>query len=318
MSVDITIPPDLEERFTPPPEWQSGEFINPETNHRIHYNYALPADKKPCGIVVILPGLSEYGEKYCELMRECLARGLGIYIIDWAYQGRSCRLPNTPHRRSSDGYETDMSDLHYLISNVIESDAPKFMIAHSMGSNKGLRYLIEHPDIFKTAAFSAPMFGIRDLRYTKYILQFIARINPWWHRFYVPGGSDWREESRLSDGTDALSHDPKRDALHQAWSRHNPVLQVGNPTVKWVYESLKSCRYIANKERLSQVKIPIIMGLSSKEEIIDNRDIRKISAMLPNASLIEIQDAAHEILMERDAQRDAFLNPVFEMIEENI
>ena len=176
-------------------------------------------------------------------------------FIDWAYQGRSSRLEKCPHKRHSDGFEADLSDLHYLITQEIKTDAPLLMIAHSMGGHLGLRYLMDYPHNIRAAGLSTPMFGIYDIRHTKCPLEIVARFNPWWHGFYVPGGRDWYYESRKSDGTDVFSHDPARDALHQLWSNTNPPLQVGNPSVKWVYESLKSCRHIHDKNNLAKIKI---------------------------------------------------------------
>src|SRR5690606_827125 len=140
------------------------EFFNAKTGHRIHYAAVSPA--APRAAVVILQGLSEFTEKYCELARGMLARGLAVWTFDWAYQGRSSRLNKHPMRRHSDGFEADIDDLHKLIGDHILPAAQGrklVMIGHSMGGHIGLRYLARHDGIFSAAAFSAPMLGIAQV-----------------------------------------------------------------------------------------------------------------------------------------------------------
>ena len=49
--------------------------------------------------------------------------------------------------------------------------------------------------------------------------------------------------------------------------------------------------------------------------IVDNKAIRHINSLLPTADFAEIDGARHEIIMEKDNMRDAFLDPVFDMFE---
>lgn len=310
--------PDLEERFLPPENWQSGEFDNPDTGHKIHYNFILPENKTPKGIIVALPGLSEFGEKYIETARFFLQHGYGFYVIDWAYQGRSIRHPHNTHKRHSDGYETDIDDLHFLIENIIGTEKPLYMLAHSMGGNIGLRYLVEHSNTFKAASFSAPMLGIEDLKFFSSPLKFVLQLIHHIHHLYIPGGKDWHEGARTSDGEDIFSSDPVRDQIHNAWCLSNPDLQVGNPTFKWIHESLKSIHILENKEILQKIEIPFFIACAKKEKLVDNSAIQKTAKALPNAKLLEIKNAKHEILMETDDVRDKFLKETLNLFTESI
>ena len=271
-----------------------------------------------CGIIVALPGLSEFGEKYIETARDCINKGYGFYVIDWAYQGRSTRLEDTPHRRSSDGYDADISDLDYLITNIIKPTTPLFMLAHSMGGNIGLQYLIKYKDIFQAASFSAPMFGIKALKNKEMLAQPIAALISQFGNLYIPFGQDWHEGARKSNGEDIFSSDPKRDSVHNAWCLANPGLQVGNPTYRWINESLKSIIDLKNRQDFSMVSMPLLFSYVELEELVDNDAIQYIGTKIPNAELMEIKKAKHEILMETDNIRKKFLDRTFSLFKNTL
>ncbi len=298
--------PALEERFTRPDNWRDGEFVNLSTGHKIHYAFGMPPASR--GIVVLLPGLSEFSEKYYETARDLLARGFGVWIIDWAYQGRSSRLDTFPMRRTSDGFETDVQDLHKLISDHIlpaANGAPLIMLGHSMGGHLGLRYLATHAGLFKSAILSAPMLGIRQIsnipHFLLSLLLFILR--PFYGR-YVPGERDWHEAMRKSDGTDIFSSDPVRDRLHHHWSLHYPELRIGGVTFRWVYEAVRSCRWLM--PRLPKITIPVLLAAAQDDKIVDNAAIARAAALLPAGRMITLPGAHHEIMMERDDVRNRF------------
>jgi lysophospholipase len=295
--------PDLESRFLPNENWQDGFFDNPKTNHKIHYSSSLVSVSK--GTVVILPGLSEFSEKYIETAQFFNAHHYDIYIIDWAYQGRSTRRADNPQKRHSDGYETDISDLTFLINNIIPTNKPLYMLAHSMGGHIGLRYLATQNHKVKAASFSAPMLGIKGVRYFPAGLS--ALFKPI-ENFYIPTGKDWHESSRKSDGTDIFTSDPIRDQVHNKWKLSNSELQVGYPTFKWIRESLNSILFMKQKENLQEIKIPTLIATAGKEALVDNKAIQSAAPIMLQTKLMHFKNAKHEILMEIDDIRDQFLN----------
>ncbi len=310
--------PDLPERFLPPKGWRTDSFVNPETGHTIHYAFALPQRDAPSAIIVCLGGLSEFSEKYYEVAHDMLDRGYAFWFIDWAYQGHSSRLTKFPQRRHSDGFETDVSDLHKLITDHIKpSTVPLIMLGHSMGGNIGLNYLAQYKDHFSAAAFTAPLLGIHKFGPAlRFVACIIRMLGPLTARSYVFGGKDWVEASRKSDGTDIFSSDPLRDTLHNIWSKSDSTLQVGNVTFQWVIKALQSCNALLNG-KIRTINIPVLIALAGEEQIVDNECIRKAARLLPKGQLIEITGARHEILMERDAFRNQFLNAFDKMVEVN-
>lgn len=309
--------PALESRFLPPEGWRWHVFTNPQ-GRKIRFGTVAPASRIPDAVVIMAPGLSEFGEKYFELAHDLLKRNLSLWVIDWQGQGLSDRhLRNTPHKRHATSFDDDVADFHFFIMEYVKHSAvhpdvgriPLVLMAHSMGGNIGLRYLQEHPETFACAAFSAPMLGIRDLRAVPSPLRnpLTAALSELMGNSFVFGGSEWRAEVRANPGHNIFSSDPVRDTIHNTWSLHDPRLQVGSPTFRWLYEAVKSCNVVSSAALLQGIKTPSLFALASKDELVDNNAIRRAARMIPDAQLIEIEGARHEILMESDTYRNQFL-----------
>lgn len=314
----ITLP----ERFLAPAGWRTHSFVNEETGHKIHYGSVFPQpDQQPSAIIVCLGGLSEFAEKYFEVAHDMLDRGYAFWFIDWQYQGRSGRLAKFPQRRHSDGFDKDVSDLHKLVADYIKPSAgriPLIMLGHSMGANIGFHFLAEHPKYFAAAAFTAPFFGIHNFKWPMRLLAgIVSYLLPLVGEKYIFKGTDWAETMRKGDGSEIFSSDAVRDALHKHWSMTDAELQVGNVTFGWVVQALKSCRKLRDPDLLKKIVIPVLIGVAGKEAIVDNDAIFDIVKKLPNGRMIEINGANHEILMEQDAYRNAFLTAFDKMLEEN-
>lgn len=319
--------PDLPARNLPPAGWRTHHFTNPKTGHTIFYGSVFPQEgTPPMAVVVCLGGLSEFSEKYYELAHDMLGRNYAFWYMDWAYQGRSNRFASNPHKRHSDGFDADISDLYKFVTDYVKPAAvhpdkgriPLILIAHSMGANIGLRFLQEHPHFFEGAAFSAPFLGIYNFGFTLKIVALLLRpFLPLIKTCYVFGGSDWKPSMRKSDGTDVFSSDPVRDKIHNTWCLHDPALQVGSVTFQWLYAALASCKKILSAEYLSSIKIPVLLAMAEKDQIVDNHAIETASGRMQTSTLLTLNDAKHEILMENDAIRGGFLNAFDKMVKEN-
>ena len=98
-----------------------------------------PAGRR--GTVCILPGRSEWIEKYFETVRDLRARGFSVAILDWRGQGLSDRaLPDRRRGHVRNFSEYDL-DLETLMREVVLPDCPPplFAIGHSMGATVLLR-----------------------------------------------------------------------------------------------------------------------------------------------------------------------------------
>lgn len=327
MNINASKTPDIEQRFQQPEGWRWGTLKY--KGRKIRYGVSFPKDVTPDAVVVCLPGLSEFGEKYFELARDLNKRKMAFWVIDWNGQGKSNRyFENEPHKRHSKGFQQDVDDLHALYLDYIKHSSvhpdvgriPRAMIAHSMGANIGLHYLKQYPDTFDCAFFSAPMFGLHIFKNMPSIIASALTevISLFSGTSYASGQTDWNEDMRASDGADIFSTDPVRDKVHEAWSISNPELQVGGVTSRWLYEAVKSCRKLQRPSFLKSIKTHCVIATAGQEELVDNKVTKKVCGRLPNAALIEFPDAKHELLMEKDDVRNAILDAFQKLVKERI
>lgn len=312
--------PDLKERFLAPAGWKTGEIDITQTGHHLHYGYAAPLRKDPKGVVILLQGLQEFTEKYFETARFFIDQGFAVVLFDWHYQGRSGRLKSNPHKRHSDGFHHDVTDLKTLIDKRIKPlypDLPLYALSHSTGGNIALRYMIAHPDDFKAAGFSAPLLGIHGLHLIPdfIMIGLLSLLKPF-HKCYVPFGKNWEESARKSDGTDKFSSDPARDAITNKWYLADPDLQGGAPTLGWLYHAYKSMAFLKKTAHLRNINVPCFFALAGNDTIVHSHAVRDIIPALPDTtSFIYMDGCKHEILHELDPFRDALLYGLLKKIE---
>lgn len=326
------IPPSSESRFLAPPNWRWHHFKN-RRGMRIRYGSVFPKDKIPDAVVIALPGLSEYGEKYFELAHDMLARNLAFWVIDWAGQGSSDRYfkdsAKGRQRRHSDDFSEDVADLRQLIMEYIKPasvhpDVGRIghvMIGHSMGAHIGLRYLLEYPDTILAAAFAAPMMGIKATGNAPgFVTSFLTNALTPLHKSYVAGNGDWQTSrlNRMNPGKTIFSSDPVRDALHDGWMDKNPDLRVGHVTYGWVHQALKSCATLEQALARSELTTPTLVAIAGRDELVNNNKITRILGRQKNVTLLDLPEARHEILMENDSIRGLFMQKFDDLLTNHV
>ena len=116
------------------------------------------------GTVFVLPGRTEYVEKYGRAAADLVARGYSAILIDWRGQGMADRAgdPMIGHIDNFAQFQTDLDAVRDMAERL-NAPKPWYMIAHSMGGCIGLRALHNRFPV-ESAVFSGPMWGLKTLR----------------------------------------------------------------------------------------------------------------------------------------------------------
>ena len=321
--MSLLSPSSLDPRFQEPPGWQWGSFER-AAGRRLRYGWIAAGN--PRGVIVHLPGLSEPAEKNFETFSELHAQGYTVLTLDWFGQGGSGRYLANVHKRHAADFAEDVADLEYILHQIPAcagmtlpqwNDARKILLAHSMGAHIGLRYLARHPDVFSCAAMTAPMIGIGALGFLpqKVALALTGLCAALWPEAYVPGGGDWFPWKKQPDeGRAHLSSDPARNGLQNIWFAARPEIRIGGITFGWLDAAMRSCAVL--RAELPRIRTPILIALAGREVLVDNRAIERAARILPYARLIRLPQALHEILMERETLRRAFLDAFYAFVRE--
>ena len=263
------------------------------------------------GTVVVLPGRTEFIEKYFEVIDSLLRRGFCAAALDWRGQGLSDRLLSNPHKGHVADFDLYISDLGTFIGSFVEPGCPRpyHLLSHSMGGNIALRYLGGHRHDFSSAIFSAPMWGIgQTARPHPLVRAFAALTNAWGlGSLYVPGaGGDFGERSRRFEGNE-LTGDRERFERAIAQIDADPRLALGGPTLGWLRQAIESMDVVHAPGFPESVRTRIWVFSAGDDALVSLAAQAGIVERLQDARQIMIEGAQHELLMEKDSIRDRVL-----------
>ena len=262
------------------------------------------------GTVFLLPGRTEYIEKYGRAAVDLGQRGYTTLTLDWRGQG----LADRPLADKMAGHVGDFAeyqlDLDAILKLAHDQNLPRpyFMLAHSMGGCIALRALMRNLP-FHAAAFTAPMWGISMAAWMRPMAIAIAATASWLrqnHR-YAPGttAKSYVLEAAFKDNvltSDADMYDYMR---HQAGV--HPDLTLGGPSMGWLHAALVECRALSV---LPSPLAPTLCALGTAEKVVDTAPIHLRMQRWQNSRVDLYPGAEHEIMMETPVMRARLFDSV--------
>jgi lysophospholipase len=262
------------------------------------------------GTVLLLPGRTEFVEKYGPAGRSFAARGYGTLAVDWRGQGLTDRaLPNRliGHVEDFAEYQRDLGALR-AAAEALGAPRPWHLLGHSMGGAIGLRAALSGLPVV-SAVFTGPMWGIRilaPLRPLAWSLGPMLRPVGFGGQV-VPTMSARNYLLSTPFEGNLLTSDPETFAWMQAQLRARPELGLGGPSIAWVAEALREAHVL---RRSAPPLLPGLCICGEFERIVDIDAMRGRMADWPDGAFVLEKGAQHEVLMERPEIRE----PVFDRI----
>lgn len=266
---------------------------------RLRACYAPATADKPRGTTIVCPGRTEFIEKYFEVARELQGKGFAVLIIDWPGQGLSERLLEDPLKGHIDRFETFMGALRNGLDAMDDLPRPFVSLAHSMGGAIALAAIGQNLVKVEAAAFCAPMWGLpvnRVVRYLIWAMRVMGRSDDFAQK---PGPKERFEDN-------VVTYSEPRWRLHEALTDAAPELSLGPVTWGWLGASLNIVDRIKKPAILKDVSIPIFVASAADEKLVDNRAHHQVARRLSNCEHVTVENAMHEILMEKDDRRAEF------------
>lgn len=260
---------------------------------------APATSQSPRGTCIVCPGRTEFIEKYFEVARELQGRGFAVLIIDWPGQGLSERLLDDPQKGHVDRFETFMGALRNGLDATDELPRPYVSLAHSMGGAIALAAIGQGLVKVEAAAFCAPMWGLplgRVQRYFIWAMRVMGRSDDFAQK---PGPPERFEDN-------VVTYDEPHWQLNRDLTDAAPELSLGPVTWGWLGASLDIFESFADPSVLQAIDIPVFVASAADEKLVDNRAHADVSGHLPNCEHITVDNARHEILMEKPDKRSAF------------
>lgn len=272
---------------------------------------AVFAPDSPRGTVVLMTGYSEFIEKYFETICDLMAMGYAVVMPEWRAHGLSGGGGSEPTRLFIDDFDMNVTDLEDRWEKLVAPmPKPHFGLAHSMGGLISLRAAHAHPDWFEKLAQSAPMLGLNLPAWVNVIMQFVV-----W-TYAIRGKLDaWNlldpPATRPSDAaTNRITSDLVRFQRNENLFMTEPQLQINGRAPGWLRAAGRAMRDTARPAYLKQITTPLFIGSAEKEALVANAAHDKALAHLPNGKGAFYAASMHELVMEKDAIRQAFLADV--------
>jgi lysophospholipase len=271
--------------------------------------YAIwQANRSPVrGTVVIVPGRTEFIEKYFETVNDLRRRGFAVAVFDLRGQGGSARLLRNPRKGHVRDFADYVNDFETMVQEVILPDCPPpyYVLAHSTGAAVALLAAERLRTQIERMVLTAPLIAL-------------ARGSPvWMARFcsplmylglgelFVPGSGRLMKRAATRQ-PNPLTSDEKRFARTLAVVAAAPSLGTGAPTIGWLDAVMRAACRMAGDDFSEAVPLPVLMVLAGIETVVNNRAAEDLSRRVKTAAHVRIPGARHEILMERDVFRDQF------------
>lgn len=261
------------------------------------------------GSVVIVPGRTEFIEKYFEVISELIERDFAVAILDIRGQGLSSRA--LPDRRKGhvDDFEDYDGDLDAWMTQVVVSELPPpfTLLAHSMGGNIALRYLQRHGEVFDRTVLTSPMTGLRLEPLLPSIAEMMVRTSTFFlgSHAYLPAG-DRTDPLAERFERNVVTRDRRRFQRTLSLLQSEPKLALGSPTLGWLDAAMKSIRYMMTSQNTQSISTPILLLSAANDKIVDIRSHAKLAALLSHCERVTIDGSEHEMLMETDDKRAQF------------
>lgn len=264
------------------------------------------------GTILLMLGRFGYVERYGRVAKLFADRGFSTAVVDWRSQGLSDRMAADPQAGHISDFSDYQRDVDAMMKAVEWLDMPKpyVLVGISMGACIGLRSLLNGLPV-TAAAFISPMWGIKMSslqRAAAWPLSWAAKVSGLGHR-YVPGesGDIYVLETPFEDNN--LTHNA---GMYEYWvdqAEKAPELQIGGPTMTWLFEALSECRRLS---RVPSPDIPCITFCGELDRLVDNASIKTRMANWPNGEFSMIRNAKHDVLTEIPEIGGDVMSQIFE------
>jgi len=113
-----------------------------------------------------------------------------------------------------------------------------------------------------------------------------------------------RDPHRVTFASQLVTSDPQRFERTQMLLREHPDLRQAGATWGWLAAALRSMDWL--RPLAPAVTTPLLMVGAGKDRICLTAQARDFARRAPHAEYVEIKEAEHEILMERNPIRAEF------------
>ena len=252
------------------------------------------------GRVLILPGFTEFCEKYALFARTLVTSGYDCLIIDWPGQGRSGQLGAHQLIVHLDQFSAYYDALDEVLAEA-GWQAERFSVfGHSLGGHLALNCAKAWPHLVRRLVLCAPMIVPKGppIWLTRVLATVLIKAG-FRHRalpFVAMPSIEERRKFRLNNLLTRSSEG--YDRQYQIFETR-PELRRVHASVGWIRAAFTSCAATTlNPDWMASVDVPTLALMAGDEGVVDPAASRRMLSYLPDCRLVWFADARHELLSE--------------------
>jgi lysophospholipase len=169
-----------------------------------------------------------------------------------------------------------------------------------MGGHVALRACAERGLTLDALVLVAPMLALNTRRIPMPLARTMVRgatLLGLGHR------AAWRDNLADPRRQFRLTASRERYEDSQWWKRQVPGLALGPPSWNWLGAALAGATRIARRDALEAVAMPVLLEAAGLDRLVNNDAIGEAARRLPDAELLTLPAARHEMLREADDNR---------------
>ena len=256
-------------------------------------------------LVIILPGFTEFCEKYAAEAARFHQQGASVLIIDWPGQGRSGHLGSDPLAVHCTDFVHYLDALDLVIAAAGFTACHMTLFGHSMGGHLALRYAMRHKNRVTAVILSAPMMAppvmpVWLVRLATTLLCWfgLQRVSPPLHR------PQPLEAVRHYHPHNVLTRDVHGYEQQFLWFDDVPALRRSGPTIGWVRAAYRSTAHCTlNVDWLRKIDTPVLALIAGDEKVVHPASSTTALRHLPQVQCQSFEGARHELTRELPAVR---------------
>ena len=299
------IPASITPRFYAPDNWAWG-YVRVGDGLVQRYGVSAPP-VAPRATVVILTGYAEPAEKWFETVRRLNADGYTVWVLERQGQGGSERATPWRDLGYAESFDPDVAAVRALVEIVIRplGHTPLVVLGHADGGLVALR-AVETGLPTDGVILSSPALEFANLprpaQQTAQIALWARRLGLGWLK--IPGQPGWHRDG--PDGFSAgLTGDRARGAVQQAWLAANPDLRMGAPSLGWLAAFFDASSRA--RAEVARIRAPVLVLRGARDGVTRPAQAVAICAALPDCADVNFKAGHHDLHMESDEVRAAWI-----------
>ena len=287
--------------------WPAGPpVLNPHDEPDRAAQLHSASKKTDAASIVILPGFTEFCEKYSTAVLRLHQSGHNVLVLDWPGQGLSGHYGKDPLAVHCDDFSIYLDALDVVIEAAGFCQKKFFLFGHSMGGHLALRYAVWRPSHSLGVILSAPMMAppvvpVWLIRGFSSFLIGMGLQHSYPPFYQVPE----LDRVRYYRSGNKLTRWPQGYESQFLWFDDMPKLRRSGPTIGWInaaYRSSAQCTLHA--DWLRSIEVPVLAFIAGDEKIVSASATNYALPLISQLERHDFVEARHELLHELPAVTD--------------